>query len=101
MDYNGDGKKNYATDCTPPAGSPVCDPNTKFCPGCRYKMIAGPGKWQDTSPGNYLMGTYLFEEGYLKAEFGRGAAISILMLFIVALLSVYYVRKMVKLGDVE
>jgi N,N'-diacetylchitobiose transport system permease protein len=54
-----------------------------------------------TSPGNYLMGTYLFEEGYLKAEFGRGAAISILMLFIVALLSVYYVRKMVRLGDVE
>jgi N,N'-diacetylchitobiose transport system permease protein len=54
-----------------------------------------------TSPGNYLMGTYLFEEGYLKTDFGRGAAISILMLFIVALLSVYYVRKMVKLGDVE
>lgn len=54
-----------------------------------------------TSPGNYLMGTYLFEEGYIKADFGRGAAISILMLFVVALLSVYYVRKMVKLGDVE
>jgi N,N'-diacetylchitobiose transport system permease protein len=54
-----------------------------------------------TSPGNYLMGTYLFEEGYLKTDFGRGAAISILMLVIVALLSVYYVRKMVKLGDVE
>lgn len=54
-----------------------------------------------TSPGNYLMGTYLFEEGYLKADFGRGAAISLLMLVIVALLSVYYVRKMVKLGDVD
>jgi N,N'-diacetylchitobiose transport system permease protein len=54
-----------------------------------------------TSPGNYLMGTYLFEEGYLKADFGRGAAISLLMLVIVALLSVYYVRKMVRLGDVD
>ena len=53
MDYNGDGVKDYATDCTPPTGSPACDPNTKFCPGCRYKMIAGPGNWQDTSPGNY------------------------------------------------
>ena len=53
MDFNGDGVKDYATDCTPPPGSPVCDPNTKFCPGCRYKMMAGPGKWQDTSPGDY------------------------------------------------
>jgi ABC-type sugar transport system permease subunit len=51
-------------------------------------------------PGNYLMGVYLFEEGYLKTDFGRGAAISIVMLFIVAALSVVYVRKMVKLGDV-
>ena len=50
--------------------------------------------------GNYLMGIYLFEEGYLKTEFGRGAAISIVMLVIVAALSVVYVRKMVKLGDV-
>ncbi len=45
------------------------------------------------------MGVYLFEEGYLKTDFGRGAAISIVMLFIVAALSVVYVRKMVKLGD--
>jgi ABC-type sugar transport system permease subunit len=47
------------------------------------------------------MGTYLFEEAYFKSDFGRGAAISILMLAIVALLSVFYVRKMVKIGDVE
>jgi N,N'-diacetylchitobiose transport system permease protein len=50
-------------------------------------------------PGNYLMGVYLFEEGYLKTDFGRGAAISIVMLLVVAALSVVYVRKMVKLGD--
>ena len=34
--------------------------------------------------GNYLMSIYLFEEGYFKSDFGRGAAISILMLVIVA-----------------
>jgi N,N'-diacetylchitobiose transport system permease protein len=52
-----------------------------------------------TQASNFLMGTYLFEEGYFKSDFGRGAAISILMLAIVALLSVFYVRKMVKIGD--
>ena len=48
---------------------------------------------------NELMGIYLFEEGYVKTDFGRGAAISILMLLIVALLSIVYVRKMVRTGD--
>jgi N,N'-diacetylchitobiose transport system permease protein len=50
------------------------------------------------TPGNYLMSIYLFEEGYFKADFGRGAAISILMLLIVAVLSVFYVRRMVRIG---
>jgi N,N'-diacetylchitobiose transport system permease protein len=53
------------------------------------------------SPGNYVMGIYLFEEGYVKTDFGRGAAISILMLAMVALLSVVYVRKMIAVGDEE
>jgi Flp pilus assembly protein TadG len=53
QDFNGDGVKNYATDCSPPPGAPICDPTIKFCPGCRYKMVAGPGRWQDTAPGNY------------------------------------------------
>ncbi|MGH3003123.1 MAG: carbohydrate ABC transporter permease, partial [Gaiellaceae bacterium] len=48
--------------------------------------------------GNYLMSVYLFEEGYFKSDFGRGAAISILMLLIVAVLSVPYVRRMVRIG---
>lgn len=58
MDWNKDGVLNNA-DCDPPPPKPgeppppACDPKTQFCPGCRYKMIAGPGKWQDTSPGNY------------------------------------------------
>jgi N,N'-diacetylchitobiose transport system permease protein len=51
--------------------------------------------------GNYLMGVYLFEEGYLKSDFGRGAAISLVMLIIVAAMSVFYVRRMVKIGDVR
>jgi N,N'-diacetylchitobiose transport system permease protein len=51
------------------------------------------------TPDNFLMGIYLFEEGYLKTDFGRGAAISVVMLVIVAALSIVYVRKMVKIGD--
>jgi N,N'-diacetylchitobiose transport system permease protein len=50
-------------------------------------------------PANYLMGIYLYEEGYVRTEFGRGAAISILMLLIVGLMSVVYVRRMLKLGE--
>jgi len=53
------------------------------------------------TPGNFLMSVYLFEEGYFKSDFGRGAAISILMLLIVAVLSVFYVRKMVKIGTAQ
>jgi len=49
--------------------------------------------------GNYLMSIYLFEEGYFKSDFGRGAAISILMLLMVAVLSIFYVRKMVRMGE--
>jgi N,N'-diacetylchitobiose transport system permease protein len=51
-------------------------------------------------PSNYLMGIYLFEEGYVKTEFGRGAAISILMLVFVAAMSIVYVRRMIRIGEV-
>ena len=57
MDWNGDGVKDWATDCDPPKNEDgtvtTCTPATKFCPGCRYKMVAGPGDWHNTSPGNY------------------------------------------------
>ena len=53
LDTSGDGVRDYEDDCNPPPDSPSCDPNTKFCPGCKYKMVAGPGAWEDTSPGNY------------------------------------------------
>ena len=48
---------------------------------------------------NYLMGVYVYIEGYAHSEFGRGAAISILMLLIVAALSVVYVRRMVRMEE--
>jgi N,N'-diacetylchitobiose transport system permease protein len=61
-------------------------------------LLIGPSSIHTS---NYLMSTYLFQEGLFKNDYGRGAAISLLMLLIVAVLSVFYVRKMVKLGDVE
>jgi N,N'-diacetylchitobiose transport system permease protein len=48
---------------------------------------------------NYLMGVYVFIEGYAHSDFGRGAAISLLMLLMVAAMSVVYVRRMVKMGE--
>lgn len=50
---------------------------------------------------NYLMGVYVFIKGYGEHDFGRGAAISLLMLLMVAALSVFYVRQMVRAGNVE
>jgi N,N'-diacetylchitobiose transport system permease protein len=48
---------------------------------------------------NYVMGVYVYIEGYAYSNFGRGAAISVLMLLMVAAMSVFYVRRMVKMGD--
>jgi N,N'-diacetylchitobiose transport system permease protein len=50
---------------------------------------------------NYLMGVYVFIEGYAKTDFGRGAAISLLMVVMIASLSVFYVRQMVRTEDVR
>src|SRR5262245_25422513 len=50
-------------------------------------------------PGNYLMGVYVYMEGYAHSDFGRGAAISFLMVIIVAALSLFYVGRMVKAED--
>lgn len=61
MDFNEDGTKDE-NDCSPPpqpppapgaSPTPSCDPRINFCAGCKYKMVAGPGDWHDTSPGNY------------------------------------------------
>jgi ABC-type sugar transport system permease subunit len=47
------------------------------------------------------MGLYVYEKGYALTDFGRGAAISILMLVIVAAMSVVYVRRMLRVGEVD
>ena len=62
-----------------------------------YLLIGQP----HIQPGNYLMSIYLFEEGYIKSDFGRGAAISLLMLVMVAAMSVVYVRRMLRSSEVE
>jgi N,N'-diacetylchitobiose transport system permease protein len=59
-------------------------------------LLIGPGQ---QTPYNYLMSTYLYVEGFGKTEFGIGAAISILMLAIVAVMSVVYVRRMLRVGE--
>ena len=59
-------------------------------------LLIGAGQ-VDSS--NYLMGVYVFIEGYAHTDFGRGAAISLLMLLMVAAMSVVYVRRMVKMGE--
>jgi N,N'-diacetylchitobiose transport system permease protein len=61
-------------------------------------LLIGPSH---ITPGNYLMSIYLFQEGFQKADYGKGSAISIVMLVIVATLSFFYVRKMVRVGEVE
>jgi N,N'-diacetylchitobiose transport system permease protein len=60
-------------------------------------LLIGAGQ-QNTS--NYLMSVYLYVEGFGKTDFGIGAAISILMLLIVAAMSVVYVRRMLRVGEV-
>jgi ABC-type sugar transport system permease subunit len=47
------------------------------------------------------MSIYVFTEGFQKADYGRGSAISILMLMVVVVLSFFYVRKMVRVGEVD
>jgi N,N'-diacetylchitobiose transport system permease protein len=49
---------------------------------------------------NYLMGVYVYIEGYAHSDYGRGAAISLLMLLVVAALSVVYVRGKVRMEEI-
>ena len=46
---------------------------------------------------NYLMGVYVYIEGYAHSNYGRGAAISLLMLVMVAAMSIPYVRSKVRM----
>jgi N,N'-diacetylchitobiose transport system permease protein len=62
----------------------------------QYYLLITPGQ---QSASNYVMSTYLYVKGYGATDFGVGAAISILMLAIVAALSVVYVRRMLRVGE--
>jgi N,N'-diacetylchitobiose transport system permease protein len=61
-----------------------------------YLLIGQPA----ITTSNYLMAIYLFEEAYVKNDYGRGAAISILMLVTVAAMGIFYVRRMIRVGEV-
>jgi N,N'-diacetylchitobiose transport system permease protein len=61
-------------------------------------LLIGPGQ---QTPSNYLMSTYLYYEGFGKNNFGMGAAISLLMVVIVATMSVFYVRQMLRAGEAQ
>jgi N,N'-diacetylchitobiose transport system permease protein len=50
---------------------------------------------------NYLMGVYVYIEGYAHSDFGRGAAISLLMLLMVVALSVVYISRMLKMENIR
>jgi N,N'-diacetylchitobiose transport system permease protein len=49
----------------------------------------------------YLMSIYLYEKSIGIHEYGLGSAIALVMVFIMLLLSFFYVRQMVRLGDVR
>jgi N,N'-diacetylchitobiose transport system permease protein len=56
-------------------------------------LLIGPSHLDVT---NYVMGVYVFIEGYSHSDFGRGAAISLLMVVMVAALSVPYIWSMAR-----
>jgi N,N'-diacetylchitobiose transport system permease protein len=49
----------------------------------------------------YLMSIYLFEKSIGIHEYGLGSAIALVMVLIMLMLSFFYVRQMVRLGDVR
>jgi N,N'-diacetylchitobiose transport system permease protein len=53
------------------------------------------------SPDYYVMAVYSYVTSFKISEYGLGSAIAVVMVAIMALISVTYVRQMVKLGEVE
>jgi N,N'-diacetylchitobiose transport system permease protein len=47
------------------------------------------------------IGVYAYSEAFRQGNFGFGAAISIVMVFLLLLVSVLYIRQMIKLGETE
>jgi N,N'-diacetylchitobiose transport system permease protein len=49
----------------------------------------------------WLMGVYAYSEAFRQGNFGFGAAISIVMVAILLVVTVFYIRQMIKLGETE
>jgi N,N'-diacetylchitobiose transport system permease protein len=49
----------------------------------------------------YLMGVYSFFESFRISEYGYGAAIALLMVVILFVITLFYIRQMVRIGEVE
>jgi N,N'-diacetylchitobiose transport system permease protein len=49
----------------------------------------------------WLMGVYAYSEAFRQGNFGFGAAISIVMVAILLIVTVFYIRQMIKLGGTE
>ena len=51
--------------------------------------------------GAWLMGVYAYSQAFRQGNFGFGAAISIVMVAILLIVTVFYIRQMIKLGETE
>ena len=51
------------------------------------------------APQYFTMAIYAFEQSFGQSEYGKGAAISILMIIALLGFTGYYLKQMVKIGD--
>lgn len=51
------------------------------------------------SPEYYLLGVYSFTQSFGQSNYGKGAAISIIMILVLLIFTSYYIRTMVKIGS--
>jgi N,N'-diacetylchitobiose transport system permease protein len=49
----------------------------------------------------YVMGVYAYVESFRVAQYGRGAAIALLMVLMLMLATVFYIRQMARAGELE
>jgi N,N'-diacetylchitobiose transport system permease protein len=49
----------------------------------------------------WMMGVYAWSEAFRQGNFGFGAAISIVMVILLLIVSAFYIRQMIKLGETE
>jgi len=50
------------------------------------------------SPDYYLLGVYTFTQSFGQSNYGKGAAISLIMILSLLAFTSYYIRTMVKIG---